>query len=263
MPDAEHLGPGGDAVLFLLFVALPVAALAAYLAGAWNERDRWSHWRTLSFTLGVGLVLAATSPPVTEWARQDLNGHMARHLLLGMYAPIALVLGAPVTLLLRRLPAPGGRAVVAMLDARPVRCLVHPVTAALLDVGGMYVLYLTPLYAWSLADPAVHVLVHVHFVLSGYLFAWSIAGPDPAPRRPGFGARMIVLLLAMAAHSTLAKLMYGYSFPRGAHAEGSAESGAMLMYYGGDLAELAIAIALFAAWHRSGARRGRGAVPAA
>ncbi len=246
-----HPGSGatifGTTIVFALFVLLPFSVLVGYLGAATVERRgrRWSGWRTSSFTLGIALIVAAISPPVAAWAHHDLRGHMVQHLALGMYAPVVLALGAPVTLLLRRLPARMGRGLVRLLNTVPVRCLVHPVTAAVLDVGGMYLLYLTPLFALSLVSPAVHGFVQLHFVLSGYLFSWAMIGPDPAPRRPAFGTRLAVLLLAMAAHSVLAKLMYGYSFPRiqGADTEG----GAMLMYYGGDLAEIAIAIALFAA----------------
>src|SRR5690606_13498034 len=112
-------------------------------------------------------------------------------------------------------PARTARRAVAFLATRPVRFLIHPATAAVLDMGGMYLLYLTPLYALSLHDPLVHVLVHVHFVVSGYLFTWSIAGTDPAPRRPGMPLRLAVLVIASGAHATLAKLMYAHGFPRG------------------------------------------------
>ena len=252
-----HVGSAAHTVALLLFVLLPLAVLAAYLAAAALEREPrcWSRLRTASFVLGILLMLAAMSPPVAAWAHHDLRGHMVQHLALGMYAPIALVLGAPVTLLLRRLPARAGRRLVRFLETGPVRVLIHPVTAAVLDVGGMYLLYLTPLYAMSQDDPAVHLLMHIHFVVSGYLFSWAMIGPDPAPRRPGFSARLVVLLLAMAAHSMLAKAMYGYGYPRVPQA--AIEDGAMLMYYGGDVAEIAIAIALFAAWFHRGARERR------
>ena len=237
-----------DAALQVLLALIPAALLVAcgWAASRKRRAGRWSAWRTASFAAGVALLFVAVSPNVAEWAHEDLRGHMFQHLLIGMYAPLALALGAPVTLLLRLLPPPGGRSVVALLATRPVRLLVHPVTAAMLDIGGMYILYLTPLYALSLVNPVVHVLVHVHFLLSGYLFAWAIAGPDPAPRRPSFPVRLIVLFTAMAGHAILAKGMYAYGLPRGgSHGIAEIEAAAQLMYYGGDLAELLLAIALF------------------
>jgi len=197
--------------------------------------------------------------PLGEW-QHGLRGHMVQHLLLGMFAPLALVMGAPATLLLRSVSARVGRFVVDLLNRKPVAVLTHPVTALLLDIGGMYVLYLTPLFAISMNNGPVHVLVHVHFVISGYLFAWAIAGPDPAPHRPGMPFRLAILFIATAAHASLGKIMYGYGFPRGVGASATElESAAQWMYYGGDVAELLLIVAFFATWFRG--RRERAGKP--
>lgn len=254
MDHGGHAGlAASSAALVLLLVVLPSLGLAAYLFGAGREQraQGWSPWRTAAFAAGVGLICAAMLPPVAPWAHGDLRGHMVQHLLLGMFAPIGLALGAPGTLLLRQVPVATARAITALLATPPLRILIHPITAALLDIGGMYVLYLTPLYALSQGNGAVHVLLHVHFVLSGYLFTWSIAGPDPAPHRPGMGLRLAVLFLATAAHAMLGKIMYGYGYPRGvAASRAEVEAAAQWMYYGGDLAELLLAAAFFALWFR-------------
>lgn len=246
---AHHPAQGGGEVLFPLLVAL-----LAYLFGArsWNRQGdkggKWSRWRTAAFAGGIALLALALLPPVAGWAHGSLQGHMVQHLLLGMLAPLGLVLGAPGMLLLRTLPARAGRRIMAFLAARPIRLLIHPFTALLLDIGGMYLLYLTPLYALALANGTVHAWMHLHFVVSGYLFTWAIAGPDPAPHRPGLGIRLAALFLATAAHASLGKFMYAYGFPRGTpHDPGEIQVAAQLMYYGGDLAELLLAVAFFAA----------------
>jgi putative membrane protein len=254
--QAHLLALAGAFVLVLLTLSL----WFAYVLGAsWQRRRRagWSRWRLISFTLGCGLLVLALSPPMVEWGHVDLRGHMAQHLLLGMFAPIALMLGAPGTLLLRCVPVAAARRLTALLGALPVRCVSHPVTALLLNVGGLYLLYLTPLYRLTLSEPLVHVVMHVHFILAGYLFSWSIAGPDPAPHRPRQGIRLTVLFVAIAAHAILGKLMYGYGFPRDAgHELAEIESAAQLMYYGGDLAELLLALVFFTGWYRGRAMRG-------
>jgi hypothetical protein len=81
----------------------------------------------------------------------DLRGHMAQHLLIGMFAPLGLVLAAPVTLALRTLPVKAARRLATLLRSRPARWVGHPVTALALNSGGMFLLYLTPLYAATLA----------------------------------------------------------------------------------------------------------------
>lgn len=246
---AHHGSVSGSAALFVLLVILPTILLFFYLVAACRERktSMWSVWRMASFTAGTLLIVAAILSPLSDWAHQDLRGHMVQHLLLGMFGPLGLVLGAPGTLFLRNIPVTVARRVMAFFKMRPVRFVIHPITAALLGIGGMYVLYLTPLYALSMTDPLVFVLLHLHFVISGYLFTWSIAGPDPAPHRPGMVMRLAVVFLATAAHANLGKIMFGYGYPRGTMADLSElQAAAQWMYYGGDIAELLLIVAFFA-----------------
>jgi putative membrane protein len=163
------------------------------------------------------------------------------------------VFAAPVTLTLKTLPTHAARRIAAFLHSRPVWVVGHPLTSLLFNIGGMYLLYLTPLYAATLAHPSLHILVHIHFVIAGCLFTWAIAGPDPGPRRPGLRFRLGVLFLSMAAHATLAKSMYAYGWPRSTdHPSDQIQSAAQLMYYGGDLTELWLVIALFGLGYRGG-----------
>lgn len=240
-------------------VVAPVLLAAAYLwlaarARARNPRRGWSRLRTASFLGGCALLAVALLPPVASTAHTDFRGHMLQHMIIGMYAPLALVLGAPLTALLRSLPAEHARRVSRLLRARPARVLAHPVTALILSTGTLGVLYFTPLYDTMTARPAAHGLLHVHFLASGYLFAWVVAGPDPAPSRPGVPARLVLLGVAVAAHATIAQLLYG-GFLIDVHAPiPQVQDAAVIMYYGGDVAELLLAAALVATWRPRTAR---------
>lgn len=88
---------------------LAAARLLVRRARRRNPALGWSGWRTAGFTAGLVLVAAALLPPIASLAHTDFRGHMIQHLLIGMYAPLALVLAAPVTLLLRTLPAARAR----------------------------------------------------------------------------------------------------------------------------------------------------------
>ncbi|MGC5305517.1 cytochrome c oxidase assembly protein [Micromonospora zamorensis] len=240
------------------FPLFPVALLAAgYVLAAVRDPRGWDHRRTASWLLGCALLAVAVGP-LAQLA-DDPRGHMAQHLLLGMLAPLGLVLAAPVTLLLRVAPPPVRRAVGRLLRARPLHLLAHPVTAALLTTGGLALVLLTPLYVAAERQPVLHHAVHLHYLAAGYLFAWSLAGPDPAPRRPGLAVRIGALLGAAAGHAVLAKYLYAQAetLPPGLTGRDpeAFRSAAQLMYYGGDLAELLLAAALFASWYH--ARRPR------
>ncbi|WP_338072014.1 cytochrome c oxidase assembly protein [Billgrantia bachuensis] len=254
MPSAQGYGSDGSPLAWLPLVLLGLVTLV-YLAAARRQRlsnNGWSGWRCAFFSLGSMLLAAAVAPPVMAWAHHDLRGHMAVHLLFGMLAPLAWVLAAPVTLLLRSLPQAAARGVTALLRSLPIRSVSHPVTALLLNIGGMYLLYLTPLYAASQHSVLLNGWVHLHFLAAGYLFCWSIlAGPDASPHRLGLRFRLGVLFISMAAHALLGKLMYGYLWPRGTgHGVEEIQAAAQLMYYGGDLAELLLAVALLCLAHR-------------
>ncbi|RBY83985.1 cytochrome c oxidase assembly protein [Blastococcus sp. TF02A-26] len=238
-------------------VLLPAAL---YLAGVGVRRDGGRDWpaaRTASWLLGCLLVGTALSPPV-ETAGTGATGHMVQHLLLGAAAPLALVLGAPMTLLLGALGPAARRPVAAVLHSRPLRLLAHPATGAVLATGGLHLLYLTPLHALSTRSDAVHALVHGHLLVAGCLFAWSVAGPDPAPRRPGTGVRVAVVVAAGGAHAVLAQLLYARAgaLPPGAGLDAEeVRTAAQVMYHGGHLVDLALLVALFGARYRRGRRR--------
>lgn len=243
-----HHSPWG--AFEIVLTCASVFALPAYLAAAFAQRSSargWSYWRTLSFSSGILLLLVALLPSVVAYAHHDMRGHMVQHLLLGMLAPLGLVFGAPVMLAMRSLPVRGARTLVTVLRSGAIGFLSHPVTAMFLNVGGMYLLYLTPLYAAMHESAALHALIHWHFLAAGCLFTWAIAGPDPAPNRPSKRFRLFVLFVSIGAHAFLSKAMYAYGWPAGAHHSlEEVRAGAKIMYYGGDFAELLLVIALFA-----------------
>jgi putative membrane protein len=248
-PVPAHDGGSWGALVPAAVVLLPaVVYLLMVRRAARAGRSPWPRRRTAFFLTGCVLLAAALLPPIAPFAHEDFRGHMLQHLIIGMYAPLALVLGAPVTVLLRVLPVRDARALTGLLRSRPMGLLAHPITALVLSAGGLAVLYFTPLYNTATAHPAGHWLLHVHFLLSGCLFAWVIAGPDPAPARLGVRARLVVLGVAIAAHSVIAQLMYG-GFFIDVHAPiVEVRGGAEIMYYGGDIAELLLAAALVATW---------------
>jgi putative membrane protein len=258
---------GALAAGWVLALGSALVPAAPYLAGVRVRRTGGRGWppaRTAAWLLGCLLVGVALSPPL-ETAAAGAVGHVVQHLLLGAAAPLALVLGAPVTVLMGALGPAGRRPVAAVLRSRVLHVAGHPATAAVLVTGGLYALYLTPLYSLAQRSPGVHVLVHAHLLLAGVLFAWSVAGPDPAPRRPGTGVRVAAVVAAGGAHAVLTQLLYARAgeLPPGAGLDpGEVQFAAQVMYHGGHVADLALVVALFAArYRRSGARRRTAGVP--
>ncbi|WP_410643836.1 cytochrome c oxidase assembly protein [Amycolatopsis sp. lyj-346] len=229
---------------------LALFALAAYETGAWRLRrrgDRWPPARDVVFAAGVGVALVPGTPSFT--------GHMLQHVLLGMLAPVLLVLARPVTLLLRAVPAAARRRLKRVLGSRPAGVLVHPPVAAVLEAGSLWLLYRTGLFAAIGDEP----WLHVHVFLTGLLFTTAICRLDPLRHRAGFGVRAGALIGAAAAHAVLAKTLYVTPPPGVVLAVADREAGAELMYYGGDVVELGLALIVALQWY---AARGRAEVRA-
>lgn len=253
--DHSAVGLTGTTVL----VAALAAGAALYVAAVWRAGRRgrpWPSGRTTLWLIGVVVAAAPLAGPLADWADADFRIHMIGHVLSGMVAPLLMVLAAPVTLALRALSTDRARGLVRLLRSRPVLLLTHPVVAAVLSVGSLYVLYRADLYQASMQQPLLHLAVHAHVLLAGALFTFSLIGPDPAPHRARLTVRATVLVLAVAAHNVLAKLLYADP-PAGVAAD-QAMTAAQVMYYAGAPIEIALFVLLGREWLvRDGRERSR------
>ncbi|WP_298806738.1 cytochrome c oxidase assembly protein [uncultured Pseudokineococcus sp.] len=258
---ALDVAGAGWAAVELGALAVVLLVWALHSAGRRSARGRgpWPAARTALFAGGLLCVAAALVGPLARAAHGSFTAHMGAHLLLGMLGPLLLALGAPVTLALRALPVRRARALARLLRRPPVRVLAHPAVAALLAGGGAWVLYTTALFPAMHASPWVHVAVHAHVLLAGYLLAASLVGVDPDPHRAPVAVRAGVLVVYVAAHTLLAKHLYAVP-PSGVEPR-DAEVGAQLMAHGGDVVDLALAVLVALGWYRATAPRGRTARP--
>ncbi|HEX7188485.1 MAG TPA: cytochrome c oxidase assembly protein [Actinomycetes bacterium] len=255
------------ALLPLLSAAL-VGGL--YLYGVHRLRargDTWSRWRTVLFVgLGLGTFLLATTSGLAVYDTTLLWVHMVQHMVLGMITPIFLALGAPVTLALRTLPRGGRRRLQAVLNSRVAKVLTFPVVAGVLFVANPFALYLTGWYEATLRDPLLHDLNHVHFVLIGCLWFWSILGLDPVPNRIPYPIRLVAVFATMPFHAFLGVAIMGAStliagdYYRdlgrdwGPSLEKDQEIAGGVLWAAGDLVALLVLGALFVQWARASER---------
>jgi putative membrane protein len=256
--DLSH-GGGDHLSVESLFTAGALAAAgvsaALYVVRSVTLRGRGANWplsRDAAFIGGCAVLAAGTALTLPA---MPFTGHIAQHLLVGMIAPLLIVLGRPVTLLLRTLRVGGRRAwVVCVLHTRVVRLAVLPPVAALSSVGGMWALYRTPLFEAIHDRPWLHATVHVHMMITGTLFMAAICQLDPVRRRYGLTVRGATLVAAGAAHAVLAKSLYELPPPNAAITGSDLRMGAQLMYYGGDVVEICIAAVLALTWYAAGGR---------
>lgn len=197
--------------LNLGFAVLAAVAVAVYLWAVLRLRrrgDRWPLGRTVSWLLGWTAVVVATSSGMGKYSGADFAVHMTVHMTLNMLAPILLVLGGVVTLLLRattahpaRQPAGPHEWLQWVLHWRGTKILFHPLVVFTLFVASYYVLYLTGLFEEAMSSHWAHQLMNVHFLLVGYLFYGLVIGVDRPPYPlPPIG-KLGFVLAAMPFHA--------------------------------------------------------------
>jgi putative copper resistance protein D len=195
-----------------VLVILTVATFAfCYLAGVRRLRRSgvaWPFGRTFSFCFGLFLVLIALCSGLGTYGRAMFSVHMVQHMTLTMIVPIFLALGAPITLALRALPAarPDGpwgprEWLLSVLRSWWFRILSHPLVAFGIYIFTLYGFYFSPLFELSQRSHIAHLLVHLHFVLSGSLYFWCVLGIDPMPRRLAPPTRMLLLFASLPLHA--------------------------------------------------------------
>lgn len=172
--------------------------------------DRWPVGRTLSFVVvGMGAFAFATMSGIAAYDDTLISVHMVQHMVLSMVVPLALALGAPVTLALRTLPATPRRWLLAVLHSRVARVLSFPPLTLMLYVASPWALYFTGWYDASLSSDVVHELMHFHLVAVGALFFWPLMGIDPLPGRVGYPFRVLLTMLTLPFHAFLGVTIMG------------------------------------------------------
>ncbi|WP_285483774.1 cytochrome c oxidase assembly protein [Amycolatopsis sp. NBRC 101858] len=261
----------------LLFLPLALIAVTAYLLGVRRLRRRGDHWppgRVVAWVAGWVIVVVVTSSGLGVYAPGTFSLHMVTHMALNMFAPVLLVLGGPVTLALRALPAnrdvPGAREWIASLLHAPVtRFFAHPAVAAILFAGSFYALYFSGLFGQAMLYHWAHQLMKVHFLVTGYLFAWVAVGADRTPRQVPHLARLGMLFAVMPFHAffgvilmskqaLIAGTYYHYlALPWAGDLLADQRLGGGIAWASGEIPMVVMVVALLVQWSRDDERKAR------
>jgi putative copper resistance protein D len=194
-----------------LMIGILIMMVALYVKGVMvltKRGDKWPVGRTISFAIGIATIDFATSGGLGLYAQFSFSYHMVAHMLLGMIAPIGLVLGAPITLALRTLPqgrTPTERGVrgslLAALHSKIGTFFTNPVVALAIFDGSLFGLYFTDLFANMMQSHIGHLLMSLHFLAAGFLFFFVVIGIDPNPRKIPHLVQIVILFAAMSIHA--------------------------------------------------------------
>jgi putative copper resistance protein D len=190
-----------------------------------------------------------------------------------MLTPILLVLGGPMTLALRALPVagrgqpPGPREwILAALHSRVSRFFTHPIIATIVFIVGFYGLYFGGIFDTAASNHAGHMLMNVHFLLSGYLFYWVVIGVDPTPRRLPSVAKLGMVFASLPLHAFFGVVLMGTKtvmaegFYRSLQLDwhtdllGDQRLGGSIAWAAGEIPLVVVLFALLIQWRRSDER---------
>ena len=194
-----------------LMIGVLLIAVALYIKGVLVMRrrgDKWPVGRSIAFGLGIAGIDFATSGGLGLYAHFAFSYHMIAHMVLGMIAPIGIVLGAPITLALRTLPQSrdgnerGVRGtLLAALHSKVAIFFTNPIVALAVFDGSLFALYFTGLFGEMMQSYVGHLFMSIHFILAGILFFHVIIGIDPNPRRIPHLVRIVIVFAAMSIHA--------------------------------------------------------------
>lgn len=194
----------------LVWLSIAVGATVLYLWGVRKLQKRGDTWpvgRTITWVLGMALLVWITCGPLNVYEQYLFSSHMLAHMILTMGVPVLLVPGAPVTLLLRASEvrhdaSKGLREWVLWAVHTPwAKLVTNPIFAGINFAASLVIFYFTPLFAWSTKDHLGHEWMIVHFLITGYLFVQALVGIDPGPAKISFVLRLLLLIGTLAFHA--------------------------------------------------------------
>lgn len=215
---------------------------------------------TVCFWSGLAVTLLALDSPVGALDDVMFSAHMAQHILLGLVAPLLIVLGKPMVVFAWALDPPVRRLLEREWRASPLgrirRRSVWVIAAAVgFHVGSWWLWHLPPTFDAALRYDTVHLLEHAMLFASGLALWWVVTG---VRRRARTGLAIIALFAAHTGTGILAALIVLSNHPLyhvadelhrwhlGAMAD--QEIGGVLMWVPGGFVYLGVVSALVVRW---------------
>lgn len=222
-------------------------------------------WKDVAFVTGVVLVAGSLVGPADRAADGSFFFHAIQHVVLGMVAPLLVVVADPLQLALQA-AAPDTRARLrTVVRSRFVRRVGSGFVPLAFFAGGMWVVYLTPVYRLSVENDAVHALVHLHLLLAGMLLAWFLVGDRGGEGYRDHPIRMLTVVALVPVHAVIGVVLVSGDRiltavpapPFGWDALADQRAGATVLWVAGELVTVALAGVVLLRWKAAEDRIGR------
>jgi putative membrane protein len=220
-------------------------------------------WETVMFAAGWFTLVLALLSPIHALGHESFAVHMVQHELLMIAAAPLLVLGRPLVVFLRALPARNVRSALEFFRRSQLaalwRWMMIPSVATLVHAAALWMWHIPAWFDASVTYTAVHALQHASFLGSALIFWESLL--FGRQRRAGYGIA-VVYLFVTAVHSGLLGAILTFA-PRviyAMYAEGPGrwsltaledqQLGGLVMWVPAGMAYVAAGLSVFAAWLR-------------
>jgi len=249
-------------LVLLLFAYLYLNGLANWE----RPSHRVTRWQRVSFFAGLLAIFLALQTPIDALADHSFAFHQLQHILIRMVGPLLMLLGAPLTPMLRGLPRWALLGIVRPIVRNPkVRRAYQFFTNPVLTT----VFFLSTLYVWQIPGPhnlalqnyGVHQIMHFGMWFSGFMFFWLVVDPKPHRSKLHYGLRVLYLGLIVIPNTLLGAaitfsndvLYSGYAEvkqPFGLSLMTDQQLGGLLLWVPGDMMSVMVAGVVMAMWYQ-------------
>jgi cytochrome c oxidase assembly factor CtaG len=200
-PDLAYTGPPKftlsraftawtvDVPMLVLIVAIG----CWYLLSARQVRRQGGQWgigRTFTFcVLGLGFWVIATMSWVGVYQSALFYARATQTVLLVLLAPLFLMMGKPITLLIEAQPPVGDR-VAAVIRSRAAKIVTFPAITTVALVAIPMTMYFTTWYTAVFTSGTVRELTYLILMVPGLVFFWTLLRVDPVPKKYPYGVAM-------------------------------------------------------------------------
>jgi putative copper resistance protein D len=260
--DSWHLDP--------VMVVVVVAAAIGYLTGVSRIRragGRWPLRRTLGFfCVALPSLVFVTMGWPDVYGRVLFSIYAVQLTVLLMVVPFLCALGRPVTLAKAALSEPGRARLESVLASRAAKFFTVPVVSPLLLAVVPIVVYFTPLYRQSLAQPALLPLLHLLFLLIGLAVLVPLWEADTINARFPYAVALLFafiellmdaipgIVIRLDTHPIAVAYFTGLGRPWGPSALSDQRLGGDLLWCIGEAVDVPFLALLVLQWVRSDAR---------
>jgi len=253
-----------DPLAIIVFVGLGYL----YFRGLrdWKKRSRpHGKWKVVSFYLGLLFFFAALVSPLDPLADQLFLMHMVQHVIIRVLAPVLIILGAPVTPVLRGLPVELRMGLISPLVSnsklrKAYSVFQHPVLMPGLFVAVLFFWALPEIHDAAVESFWIHYVMHLSMSSTGLLFWWLIIDPKPHRSKIHFGPRILIMGLTLFPNTVLGAIItfsqavqyeaYGIERLWGLAPIDDQKGGALVQWFLVDMMSLGAAIVIFTMWYQ-------------